>query len=205
MRSISRPRNRLVLIFVGTVLFLAGAAALIISTPVQFNIGSANRYLPEAGTRISEVISWEQSWVLPTLFAASIAVVIIGVVILLSQIPKKAVGDDLRITDESGEVLGSVDPKVLQRALEETVQQLPGVSDCVVTCGGSASSPWLQASLTVSEHAQVQWVVQQVRNTVADLVAQTVGTQPERVDIQVKISPSSQSRKAIAVPSADLS
>lgn len=187
MSTISRGRNRFALIIGGLLLTIAGIWVASAATSLHGIWPQGRNFLPQGQQTVSEVVALNQPWILPIALVISILCVVFGVVLLWGQIPKSPPTSTLRITDDQGHLLGSIEPKVFERVLQDTVESYPGVLNSSVHFGGSARAPWLQAEVTIAEDSQVEWIVDHVRSGLADAVLESLGVPPRRLDLQVKL------------------
>ncbi len=186
MRSISGIKNRVVLAIVG--LLTIAAAAWLAATLLNLGVSwpTAQPILPNPHTRIGALLSGTGTWLLPAAIVLSLIALIVGIMMLISQIPRKARTAPLRLIDTDGTLMATVDPNVLARALAERAEELPGVSGCSVWVAGSSQSIWLQASAKISQEAQVSWAVAALRRRLADDITASLGAAPQQVDVIIK-------------------
>ncbi|WJZ01974.1 hypothetical protein [Corynebacterium freiburgense] len=187
MRTISRGRNRFALAIGGLLLLIAGAWIATASTSLNETWPQGEQFLPDGHQTFSEFAAMNQPWILPVAFAVSVFCLVFGVVVLWGQIPKSPATSNIQITDDQDQLLASIEPKVFERALQEIVDNYPGVLDSSVYFGGSARAPWLQAEITVAEDSQVDWVVRHTRAGLANAIQASLGVLPQRLDLQVKL------------------
>ncbi|NNG20659.1 hypothetical protein HJ590_14055 [Naumannella sp. ID2617S] len=198
MRSISGARNRVVLIIFG-ILALAAATWLGFAY-----FGLAARW-PQLGSLLADgdstvggIAADHRVWLLPAAAVASVLAVIIGIALLVTQVPAQTPTSRLRLTDADGTLLATLDPDVLGRALSEHAEQVPGILDADVRVTGAASSIWLQSAITVAEDAEVAWSIEQVRQRLADDVTDAVGRGPRQVDVLVHLRSKGTGSQAVA-------
>ncbi|MCT1886660.1 hypothetical protein [Dietzia cinnamea] len=195
MRSLSGPRNRVALT-VAALLMLAAAAWLIAAS---FGLASAGSPLaglmPPADSTVSTLVQDHRGWLLPVATAASILAVLAGLGLLGAQIPTAPAHTTLRLPGDDGSVLATVEPQVLERALVERVEGVPGVKEASVRVSGSTASLRVFAEVTVAQDAQVEWAVEEARRVLAADPATALGTAPRSVDLLVRLhTPRSSSR-----------
>ena len=195
MRSLSGPRNRVALT-VAALLMLAAAAWLIAAS---FGLASAGSPLaglmPPADSTVSTLVQDHRGWLLPVATAASILAVLAGLGLLGAQIPTAPAHTTLRLPGDDGSVLATVEPQVLERALVERVEGVPGVKEASVRVSGSTASLRVFAEVTVAQDAQVEWAVEEARRVLAADLATALGTAPRSVDLLVRLhTPRSSSR-----------
>ncbi|WP_216694767.1 hypothetical protein [Dietzia psychralcaliphila] len=195
MRSLSGTRNRIALTVAG-LLTLAVAAWLVAVSFSLIPAGSplAGLMVPTDST-VSTLVQEHRGWALPAATAAAILAVLAGLGLLLAQIPTAPSHTSLRLHDDDGTVLATLEPQVLERALAERVEGVPGVEEASVRVSGSTTSLRILAEVTVAEDAQVEWAVEEARRVLAADPQTALGTSPRSVDLLVRVhTPRSSSR-----------
>ena len=195
MRSLSGTRNRIVLT-VAALLLLVAVSWLIAAS---FGLASAGSPLaglmPPADSTVSTLVQDHRGWLLPVATAASILAILAGLGLLAAQIPTAPAHTTLRLPGDDGTVLATVEPQVLERALVERVESVPGVKEASVRVSGSTTSLRVFAEVTVAQDAQVEWAVEEARRVLAADLATALGTAPRSVDLLVRLhTPRSSSR-----------
>ena len=187
MRSLSGTRNRIALTVAG-LLTLAVAAWLV---AVSFSLIPAGSSLAgltvPADSTVSMLVQEHRGWALPAATAASILAVLAGLGLLLAQIPTAPAHTSLRLHDDDGTVLATLEPQVLERALAERVEGVPGVEEASVRVSGSTTSLRILAEVTIAEEAQVEWAVEEARRVLAADPETALGTSPRSVDLLVRV------------------
>lgn len=187
MRSLSGTRNRIALTVAG-LLTLAVAAWLV---AVSFSLVPAGSPLAgltvPADSTVSMLVQEHRGWALPAATAASILAVLAGLGLLLAQIPTAPAHTSLRLHDDDGTVLATLEPQVLERALAERVEGVPGVEEASVRVSGSTTSLRILAEVTIAEEAQVEWAVEEARRVLAADPETALGTSPRSVDLLVRV------------------
>lgn len=187
MRSLSGTRNRVALTVAG-LLTLAVAAWLVAVSFALIPAGSplAGLMVP-ADSTVSTLVQEHRGWALPAATAASILAVLAGLGLLLAQIPTAPAHTSLRLHDDDGTVLATLEPQVLERALAERVEGVPGVEEASVRVSGSTTSLRILAEVTIAEEAQVEWAVEEARRVLAADPETALGTSPRSVDLLVRV------------------
>ncbi|MGN7155050.1 hypothetical protein ACTHRK_02905 [Dietzia cercidiphylli] len=187
MRSLSGTRNRVALTVAG-LLTLAVAAWLVAVSFALIPAGSplAGLTVP-ADSTVSMLVQEHRGWALPAATAASVLAVLAGLGLLLAQIPTAPAHTSLRLHDDDGTVLATLEPQVLERALAERVEGVPGVEEASVRVSGSTTSLRIRAEVTIAEEAQVEWAVEEARRVLAADPETALGTSPRSVDLLVRV------------------
>lgn len=187
MRSISGSGNRFALAVFG---LLSLVAAAWLAAP-RFDLASrwpaGEPVLALGDTTPQSLVDWHGPWLVPVACAVVVAALLVGITLLLRQIPRQPAAPTLRLTGDDGALLASLEPSVLERALEERAEGVTGVLDADVRVGGTSRAPWVQASATLDEDSETGWVIDEVRQRIADDLAQTLGADPSRVDLLVHL------------------
>lgn len=187
MRSLSGTRNRIALTVAG-LLTLAVAAWLVAVSFALIPAGSplAGLTVP-ADSTVSTLVQEHRGWALPAATAASVLAVLAGLGLLLAQIPTAPAHTSLRLHDDDGTVLATLEPQVLERALAERVEGVPGVEEASVRVSGSTTSLRILAEVTIAEEAQVEWAVEEARRVLAADPETALGSSPRSVDLLVRV------------------
>lgn len=193
MRSLSGTRNRIVLVVAG-VLTLAAAAWLIavsfaLITPDTAVLGGLA--LP-GGSTVDTVAQERRGWLLPAAAIAAVLALLAGLALLFAQVPTAPAQSLLRFHDDEddGTILATLEPQVLERALVERVEGVPGVEEAELRVAGSAAALRVQGEVTVSEGAEVEWVVEQARSVLAADLETALGAAPRAIDLLVRLQSS---------------
>ncbi|MBB1056257.1 hypothetical protein G6020_02345, partial [Dietzia sp. B19] len=140
-----------------------------------------------ADSTVSMLVQEHRGWALPAATAASVLAVLAGLGLLLAQIPTAPAHTSLRLHDDDGTVLATLEPQVLERALAERVEGVPGVEEASVRVSGSTTSLRILAEVTIAEEAQVEWAVEEARRVLAADPETALGTSPRSVDLLVRV------------------
>ena len=189
MRSVSGARNR-------TRLAVSGVLSLLLATWLAFdwfNLKERSDALSPIllpGSRTLGSIWVEQrSWLLPAAAVLSILLVLLGLLTLLRQVPRRPKALPLRLVDGQGRLVASAQSAVMEKALAGRVAAIPGVLGSTVHLSGAANDLCVQCELTIAESAQVSWVIDAARKRLAGDLAQALSSAPRRVDVLVRLRP----------------
>lgn len=186
MRSLPGTRNRIVLVLAG-VLTLAAAAWLLAVAFGPVPAGQAlDGVLAPGETTVAELAQQDRGWLLPTASVAAVLAVLVGLALLLAQVPTAPPHTPLRLHD-GDTLLATLEPQVLERALAERAEGVPGVDGASLRVAGSTSALTVQAEVTVSDTAEVEWAVAEVRRVLMADLETALGTPPRAVDLLVRL------------------
>lgn len=198
MRTVSGPRNRLILVLSALVALAAAFWLAAASFGLADRWPGAEAVLPHGDSTPATLLTAHDSWALPVAVVLTVLAVVAGLWLLLAQVPSRPATAPLRFSEEgSGAVLGTLEPAVLQRALSEHVEEISGVLDASVQLSGSTTSPWVQASVTIAEDAETGWAAQSVRELLAEDVRTVLGTPARQVDLLIRLRSSAAPSKAV--------
>lgn len=195
MRAVAGPRNRIILTLAGVLAILAGAWMLSPLLPLTGLPPQLNAVLPEGEMSAGALLGpGAPTWSAAATFAVAVLVAVVGLLLLLMQLPASPPRLTVRIADEEGSLLGSLQPDVLERALTEAMQTITGVDDGSVRFTGSARASHVYATTTVAADSDIAWVVTAVRRQLSDDVKSALGTAPLTVDLLIRLRSGSPSR-----------
>lgn len=188
MRTISGPRNRTVLALSGLFAILAGVWMFSPQLALSGVLPQLDAVLPDGRTTAGDLIGQAPpAWLAPAGLAASALLAVLGLLLLMAQIPAAPRRLTLRITGEEDALLGSLEPQVLERALTESMGTVTGVQDCQVALTGSVGGCHVQATVGVTDDCDIEWVVNTLRHQVSDQVETVLGRSPLTVDLLVRL------------------
>jgi hypothetical protein len=187
MRSLSGTRNRIALTVAGLLTLIAAAWLLAVAFGLVPPGSPLAGLVVPADSTVSALVQEHRGWALPAATVASVLAVLAGLGLLLAQIPTAPAHTTLRLPGDDGTVLATLEPQVLERALVERVEGVPGVEEASVRVSGSTTSLRILAEVTVAEDAQVEWAVEEARRVLAADPETALGTAPRSVDLLVRL------------------
>ena len=193
MRSVSAALNRVFLAFFGLLIVCAAAWFLASGLDAGHSVPSIAAYLAAAQDEIGALLSLRAHWLLPLGVLMSVITFVVGLFLLLMQVPRRPANSSLRLSGSDGTLLATLSPDVLSQALSERVQDLPGVERCTVFVTGSPSKLWVQADTSVAPDCEVEWIVTELRKLLNEDVATSLGTPPKQLDVLVRLARSASS------------
>lgn len=188
MRSVSAALNRVFLAFFGLIIVCASAWFLASGLDAGHWVPSIAAYLATTQDEIGAFLSPHAHWLLPFGVLMSIITFVIGLFLLLMQVPRRPANSSLRISGSDGTLLATLSPDVLSRALSERAQGVPGVERCTVFVTGSPSKLWVQADTSVAPDCEVEWTVTELRKLLNEDVATSLETPPKQLDVLVRLA-----------------
>lgn len=193
MRSVSAALNRVFLAFFGLLIVCAAAWLLASGLDAGHSVPSIAAYLAAAQDEIGALLSLRAHWLLPLGVLMSVITFVVGLFLLLMQVPRRPANSSLRLSGSDGTLLATLSPDVLSQALSERAQGVPGIEGCTVFVTGSPSKLWVQAETSVAPDCEVEWTVTELRKLLNEDVATSLGTPPKQLDVLVRLARSASS------------
>lgn len=194
MRSVSAALNRVLLAFFGLLIVCAAAWFLASGLDAGHSVPSIAAYLAAAQDEIGALLSLRAHWLLPLGVLMSVITFVVGLFLLLMQVPRRPANSSLRLSGSDGTLLATLSPDVLSQALSERAQGVPGIEGCTVFVTGSPSKLWVQAETSVAPDCEVEWTVTELRKLLNEDVATSLGTPPKQLDVLVRLARSVSSK-----------
>ncbi|MFC0674923.1 hypothetical protein [Brachybacterium hainanense] len=188
--------NRVVLGTAGILLILGAAVATADrlgatdALPAQLRPG-----IPHRDTVIADIAAAHQSWLLPAAAALALLAVLLGALLLRAQLPARRTSARLQISDPEGRSLASLEPAVLEHALEDRLEGVPGIRRVDVRASGSVRELRLRAVLETAPDAELRRCVPRTRQILHEDSALALGTAPRAVDVLVRVAPAAPRRR----------
>lgn len=188
MRSVSAALNRMFLAFFGLIIVCAAAWFLASGLDAGHSVPSIAAYLAAAQDEIGALLSPRAHWLLPLGVLLSVITFVVGLFLLLTQVPRRPANSSLRLGGSDGTLLATLSPDVLSQALSERAQGVPGVEGCTVFATGSPTKLWVQADVSVAPDCEVEWTITEVRKQLSEDVATSLGASPKQLDVLVRLA-----------------
>lgn len=196
MRTVSGPRNRLILVAASVIALLAAAWLASAALGLADRWPDAEAILPHGDSTPASLAATHEQWLPPVAVAVAVLAVLVGIWLLVLQIPSRPTTSPLRFSDDSSALLGTLEPAVLERALSEHVEGLAGVLDASVQVSGSSRALWVQASAVIAEDAEAGWVASSVRERLAEDIRTVLGVEARQVDLLLQLRTSAAPSRA---------
>lgn len=178
----------MLLAFFGLLIVCVAAWFLASGLDAGHSVPSIAAYLAAAQDEIGALLSPRAHWLLPLGVLMSVITFVVGLFLLLMQVPRKPANSSLRISGSDDTLLATLSPEVLSQALSERAQGVPGIEGCTVFVTGSPSKLWVQADASVAPDCEVEWTVTELRKQLSEDVATSLGTPPKQLDVLVRLA-----------------
>ena len=188
MRRVSAALNRALLTVFGLLVACAAIWVLASGLDAGHYVPGMSDYLASAQEDIGAFLSPRAHWLVPLVLLASVLAFLLGLLLLLMQVPRRPANSSLRISSSDGTLLAALSPEVLSQALSERAQGIPGVERCTVFVTGSPSKLWVQADTSVAPDCEVEWTVAELRKRLNSDVEISLGVPPKQLDVLVRLA-----------------
>ena len=196
MRQSPARLNRFWLAVIGLVL-LVGAAVLGAATAGLLGTVVPGAASPSSG---SPVVALDPAATAAApalqggLVAAGVLLAVLGLVWLLAQVPRRRRTRTYRLQAAEDNGLVSLNPALLEGALNEDIERLPDVRKSRSVLRGSAAEPDITIRATLDHRAPVADVVRSIREGAVERLAGSLEAVPRTVAIIVDISTASRTK-----------
>ena len=188
MRRVSAALNRALLAVFGLLVACAAIWVLASGLNAGHYVPGMSDYLASAQEDIGAFLSPRAHWLVPLVLLASVLAFLLGLLLLLMQVPRRPANSSLRISGSDGTLLAVLSPEVLSQALSERAQGIPGVERCTVFVTGSPSKLWVQADTSVAPDCEIEWTVAELRKQLNSDVELSLGVPPKQLDVLVRLA-----------------
>ncbi|MEZ7672124.1 hypothetical protein O3684_01935 [Pauljensenia sp. 20925_1_27] len=188
MRRVSAALNRALLAVFGLLVACAAIWVLASGLDAGHYVRGMSDYLASAQEDIGAFLSPRAHWLVPLVLLASVLAFLLGLLLLLMQVPRRPANSSLRISGSDGTLLAVLSPEVLSQALSERAQGIPGVERCTVFVTGSPSKLWVQADTSVAPDCEIEWTVAELRKQLNSDVEMSLGVPPKQLDVLVRLA-----------------
>jgi hypothetical protein len=195
MRHSPARLNRFWLAVIGLVL-LVGAAVLVTATAGLLGTVVPGAPTPSIG---SPVVALDPAAAAAPalqggLVAGGILLAVLGLAWLLAQVPRRRRTRTYRLQAAEDNGLVSLDPALLEGALDKDIEQLPDVRKSRSVLRGSAAEPDITIRATLDHRAPVADVVRSIREGAVERLAASLEAAPRTVAVIIDVSTASRTR-----------
>ena len=182
MIAVSKAPNRFILFLIGIVLLAAGAAV------VSAALGLLTQWeqAPQPGDSLGSADALP-AWLPAGVLAASVLLVLLGLWWIVTAVPRSERAGDLQLHRDGSDGVTRLSSSVLQRAIADSAEKLPGVVAATVRLEGTASAPGLLIKIEVDERSDIRSTVHQLHRQTCAEVEQSLQT--ELTGVRVIVDP----------------
>lgn len=205
MRQTVGALNRTWLAIIGLIGLLLGLAGLLFATGLANQLAQALGLNTQLAQPAEPAVPVDLQTVLepqPVAIITAVVGILLGLLALawvIAQIPRRNQARPLRLHEDGADGLIICEPNVLTRAVENQIEDFPGVIDADAVLRGTASAPELTVNVTVDDRADVQEVIDRVHNDAAADLETALETPLRRLGVLVDVSIKRKSDKAVVL------
>lgn len=197
--------NRLLIMIIGLAMIIAALAAIAIGTglatlarPVTDQLG---RRIPAPGESVlpAEGVDVAIDSLLIMIAVIAIGVALLALLWLIALVPRPTPATALRLHTDPGEGTITLEPKVLEGAVEQRLVRLRGVTGARVTIRGAVAQPDVDLSITVDEQADLADLVDRVHSAILPGLADALETRLRRVAVVLQLGRRSDSDSEVTI------
>lgn len=210
-----RALNRILILIVGLAMIIAALAAIMIGSGLA--TGWANPWLgppadraglrlPGTGDPVVITGGLDQltgTTVLIILAVAGVVLAVIGVAWVIAGIPRPTPSPTFRLHADPGSGAITIEPKVLEGAVERQLDGLPGVTGARATIRGAVAEPDVDLAITIDEQADLADLVDRVHSAILPALADSLETRLRRVAVVLQLGRRSDSDSEISIGDRD--
>ncbi|MPY12006.1 hypothetical protein [Arthrobacter bussei] len=192
MRQSPAALNRSWLAIIG-VLLLLGAAALVVATAGLLDTVIPGAAAPENGAPLLDVdpaATAAAPAVLGGAAGVGVLLALLGLAWLAAQVPRRRRTRTYRLHGAEDNGLVTINPTVLEGALNADIERLPGVEKSRSVLRGSSTAPDVTIRTTVDHRASIGDTVRSIRGGAVERLAGSLEAMPRTVAIIVDVSTS---------------
>lgn len=204
-RRSTGPTNRFWLIVIGLLLVLAGAAGIGVAGGRMSELGHTvglNLRVPDAAGSVFGAGTIQKAFAaMPSatlIGLAGLLVAVLGLCWLIFQLPRRNPTPVFGLHDDARTGLINCDAKVIAGAVQDRVEQLPGVLAADIVVRGTARHPQVSAQLEIDERSDLAEVTRTaVRRIVSDLTT-SLDAEIDQIAVRVGVgSTATSSQQAV--------
>ena len=140
MRSVSAALNRVLLAFFGLFIVCASAWFFASGLDAGHHLPGISAYLAATHDQIGAILSPHAHWLVPCGVLASVLAFVVGLFLLLMQVPRRPANSPLRLSGSDGDLAATLSPMSCRKPSPSAFRTFPGSS------AAPFSSPVLRAS-----------------------------------------------------------
>lgn len=178
MIAVSKAPNRAILFLLGLGLVLLSAAAVAVAAgllsqlPGQLSLGDQ---APQPGDPLGAADALP-AWLPAAVLAASAVLVLLGLWWIITAVPRTDRAGEFQLHTDGRDGVTRLNTTVLQRAIAESAEAIPGVVSSTVRLEGTAAAPGLLMKVEIDERSDIRASVEQLHTRTCSEVEQSLQT-----------------------------
>lgn len=176
MIAVSKAPNRAILFLLGLVLILAAAAVVVIAMGLLSQLLGQWDQAPAPGDSLGAADSLP-AWLPGAVLVASALLVLLGLWWIVTAVPRTDRAGEFQLHTDGRDGVTRLNTTVLQRAIGESVEMLPGVVSSTVRLEGTAKAPGLLIKVEIDERSNIRESTEKLHRQVCAEVEQSLQAQ----------------------------
>lgn len=169
MIAVSKAPNRALLFLLGLVLLVLGAAVVATAAGLLSQLFGQWDQAPAPGDSLGSADALP-AWLPGAVLAASAVLVLLGLWWIVTAVPRTDRAGEFQLHTDGRDGVTRLNTTVLQRAIGESAERVPGVVSTTVRLEGTAKSPGLLMKVEIDERSDIRDSVEQIhRRTCAEV------------------------------------
>lgn len=169
MIAVSKAPNRAILFLLGLVLLLAGAAVIATAAGLLSQLFGQWEQGPAPGDSLGAADALP-AWLPGAVLAASALLVLLGLWWIITAVPRTDRAGEFQLHADGRDGVTRLNTTVLQRAIGESAETVPGVVSSTVRLEGTAKAPGLLMKVEIDERSNIRDSVERLhRQTFAEV------------------------------------
>ncbi|GAA1165706.1 alkaline shock response membrane anchor protein AmaP [Nesterenkonia sandarakina] len=196
MIAVSKAPNRAILFLLGLVLLLASAAVLATALGLLSQLFGSWDQAPGPKDALGAADALP-AWLPAAALTVSALLVLLGLWWILTAVPRSERAGEFQLHTDGREGVTRLNTTVLQRAIAESAEAVPGVVSSTVRLEGTAKAPGLLMKVEIDERSDVRAAVERIHRDTCGELEQSLQAQLSAVRLIVDpVRHSSRSRDA---------
>lgn len=175
MIAVSKAPNRAILFLLGLVLLLLGAAVVVTAVGALSQLFGGWDQAPAPGDSLGAADALP-AWLPGAVLAASAVLVLFGLWWIVTAVPRTDRAGEFQLHTDGRDGVTRLNTTVLQRAIGESAQAVPGVVSSTVRLEGTAKAPGLLMKVEIDERSNIRESVEQLHRQICGEIEQSLQT-----------------------------
>ncbi|WGW11725.1 alkaline shock response membrane anchor protein AmaP [Saxibacter everestensis] len=201
MRQTVGALNRTWLAILGFLVLIAGALWLLVASGQAAAIigvrGLAAGQDRVVGADLTTVFDSPIAAVLLAL--AGVVLVILGLVWIIAQIPRKNEAKAYRLQTDASHGITNCSPSVINTVVEEQIEGLPGVSRASTVLRGTSTTAELTVKMTAAERADIQDIIHRIRTDITKDLSTALEAPLRRLSIHIDVDAGRKNARSVTL------
>ncbi|GAA1168894.1 hypothetical protein [Nesterenkonia sandarakina] len=193
MIAVSKAPNRFILLILGLLLLLVGAGVLVTAMGLLSQLLGGWEHSPQPGDALGSADALP-AWLPGAVLAVSAGLVVLSLWWIITAVPRTDKAGEFQLHTDGREGVTRLNTTVLQRAISDSAEMVPGVVGSTVRLEGTAKSPGLLMKVEIDERSDIADSVSQLYRRTFREVEQSL--QAELSSVRLIVDPVRRTRRS---------